>query len=263
MTLGKQIAEARKAKGINQAELAEMIGVSPEAVSNWESGTNTPGVNNLRRLEELLNLDTFDEEGNPRSRRLFSEDQLSAFLKGKLNACCLRESLYALSYAKEKHAGTFRDPQEAGIPYINHPMTMACHALALGLTEDELIAALLLHDVAEDCGVSADELPFSPGVKRIVGLVTKPKKPFREEVYYKAIAEDPKASLVKCIDRCNNLSGMSMGFSAQKIAEYVNETERFYPELLRVVENCAEYNNAAWLLRYQMQGLLDMAKRIR
>ena len=55
--------------------------------------------------------------------------------------------------------GKFREPMSAQIPYINHPFTMACHALAMGLEDDELIAALLLHDVVEDCGVSAEELP--------------------------------------------------------------------------------------------------------
>ena len=67
---------------------------------------------------------------------------------------------------------------------------------------------------------------------------------------------------MKCIDRCNNLSSMSMGFSDEKIAEYVKETETYYPELLRIVKQCPEYNNAAWLLSYQMRSLIAMARRI-
>ena len=55
---------------------------------------------------------------------------------------------------------------------------------------------------------------------------------------------------------------MSLGFSDARIAQYVKETETYYPELLRVIKECPEYNNAAWLLGYQMRGLLAMAKRI-
>ena len=53
-----------------------------------------------------------------------------------------------------------------------------------------------------------------------------------------------------------------MGFSDEKIAEYVKETETYYPELLRIVKQCPEYNNAAWLLSYQMRSLIAMARRI-
>ena len=56
---------------------------------------------------------------------------------------------------------------------------------------------------------------------------------------------------------------MSFGFSADKIAEYVKETETYYPELLRTVKEQPEYNDAAFLLDYQIKGLLETAKRIR
>ena len=262
MGLGEQIAEARKAKGLSQTALAEKLDVSTEAVSKWEANAYKPSKEKLRLLEDLLELASFDKDGKLRNHRLFDEDHMSAFLKGKLNACELPEALRALSYAKNKHEGMFRKPKEAGVPYINHPLTMACHALALGLEDDELIAALLLHDVAEDCGVTVEELPFSPAVQRLVALVTKPKEAFDEKAYYAAIAGDPKASLVKCIDRCNNLSSMSVGFSTNRIEKYVKETEAYYPALLRAVKNCPEYNNAAWLLQYQIKSLLEMAKRL-
>ena len=262
MGIGTQIAKARQAKGLSQTALAELLDVSPEAVSKWEQNAYRPSAEKMRLLEAALDLGAFDKDGNPRNRRLFDEEHMSAFLKGKLAACALPEALNALRYAKEKHAGSFRKPEEAKVPYINHPLTMACHALALGLEDDALIAALLLHDVAEDCGVEAAELPFSPAVQRLVALVTKPEKPFDEAAYYAGIAEDPRACLVKCIDRCNNLSSMSQGFSAKKIAEYVEETERYFPPLLRSVKDCPEYNNAAWLLQYQIRSLLELAKRV-
>ena len=141
---------------------------------------------------------------------------------------------------------------------------MACHALAMGLEEDELLAAILLHDVCEDCGVPPEELPVCEEVRRIVALVTKPedRKAYSEEEYYKAILREPKACLVKCIDRCNNVSGMALGFTPERVKKYVKETEEWYPRLLRVVKAVPEYNNAAWLLSYQIRSVLQTAKKI-
>lgn len=44
MSIGKNIARFRKAKGWTQAELGEKIGVSNQAVSKWESETSMPDV---------------------------------------------------------------------------------------------------------------------------------------------------------------------------------------------------------------------------
>lgn len=263
MSLGSLIAAARRAKNMTQFQLAERIGVSSEAVSKWEQDKYAPSEENRKKLDEILGLFLYGKDGSLRDIRFFNEEHMSAYLKGKLNQENFPEASSALSFAKDKHRGMYRKPYEAMVPYINHPLTMACHALAMGLEEDVLLAALLLHDVVEDCGVAIGDLPVSDRVKKIVGLVTKPPQPFSLEQYYKRIERDPRACIVKCIDRCNNLSSMSMGFSKEKIREYTAETERYYPELLKKVKACPEYNNAAWLLSYQIRSLAAMAGRIR
>ena len=64
------------------------------------------------------------------------------------------------------------------------------------------------------------------------------------------------------VDRCNNVSGMAIGFAAERMQDYIEETEKYYPELLKVIKGVPEYNNAAWLLSYQIRSLLLTAKRI-
>ena len=49
MLTGQQIAEARKAKGMTQTKLADMIGVSTEAVSKWEKGVFAPALQRMKR----------------------------------------------------------------------------------------------------------------------------------------------------------------------------------------------------------------------
>ena len=263
MELKRLIARARKEQGLSQMALAELVGVSAEAVSKWERGSYRPGPDKMELLEEALHLSWYDEEGVLSNGRLFDEDHMSAFLKGRLDADRFPEASRALAYAKEKHAATKPRTGPGNVPYIAHPLTMACHALAMGLEDDVLLAALLLHDVGEECGIPPSEMPFCPEVQRVVALVTKPEQGYRAKEYFDAIAGNPTACMVKCIDRCNNLSTMAMGFTPPRIAKYIRETETWYPRLLRVVKAQPEYNSAAWLLQYQIRSLLTTAKKIR
>ena len=48
--------EQRSAKGLSQAELGSMLGVSNKAVSKWESGVAKPQTDKLVRLAEILNV---------------------------------------------------------------------------------------------------------------------------------------------------------------------------------------------------------------
>ena len=46
------------------------------------------------------------------------------------------------------------------------------------------------------------------------------------------------------------------------MASYIRQTEKDILPLLSVVKAEPAYNSAAWLLRYQMTALLEMAKRM-
>lgn len=41
--------------GYTQTELADAIKVSPQTISNWESGTKDPRLSNVIKLSEILN----------------------------------------------------------------------------------------------------------------------------------------------------------------------------------------------------------------
>ena len=57
-TLGKRIAALRKEKGMTQEELAEKLGVSPQAVSKWENGQSCPDISLLPRLAAIFGVTT-------------------------------------------------------------------------------------------------------------------------------------------------------------------------------------------------------------
>ena len=55
MTIGKNIAELRKAKGVKQDELARFVGVTAQAVSKWENG-GVPDTELLPRIADYFNV---------------------------------------------------------------------------------------------------------------------------------------------------------------------------------------------------------------
>ena len=55
-TIGKRIAEFRKKKNLKQDELAEMLGVSPQAVSKWENDLSCPDISLLPELSRILGI---------------------------------------------------------------------------------------------------------------------------------------------------------------------------------------------------------------
>lgn len=68
MTLGQRIAQLRKAKGLSQEALADLVGVSRQAVSKWELDEAQPDAAKLVLLARALKVSTDqlllgDEEG--------------------------------------------------------------------------------------------------------------------------------------------------------------------------------------------------------
>ncbi len=53
-TIGEQIREARKAKGMTQSKLAGCINMSRQGVSHWEQGRTLPDAETLLRLSRIL-----------------------------------------------------------------------------------------------------------------------------------------------------------------------------------------------------------------
>ena len=60
MTIGKRIAFFRKEKGLTQEELAQHMGISPQAVSKWENDQTCPDISALPKLARLFGV-TVDE----------------------------------------------------------------------------------------------------------------------------------------------------------------------------------------------------------
>lgn len=56
-SIGNKIAEARKKINLSQAELAQQVSISPQAVGKWGRGESMPDITTLNRLAEIFGLD--------------------------------------------------------------------------------------------------------------------------------------------------------------------------------------------------------------
>ena len=56
MELTQRLAQARKARGLSQAEAAEQLNVSRQAISRWETGTGLPTLDNLIQMGKLYQV---------------------------------------------------------------------------------------------------------------------------------------------------------------------------------------------------------------
>lgn len=56
MNIAKIIRDGREKLNLNQSQLAELVGVSPQAVQQWESGATQPRGKRLNKIAEALKL---------------------------------------------------------------------------------------------------------------------------------------------------------------------------------------------------------------
>ena len=58
MTLGEKLAELRQKSGLSQDRVAELLGVSRQAVSKWERDEAKPDLDNIVNLSNIYNVTT-------------------------------------------------------------------------------------------------------------------------------------------------------------------------------------------------------------
>jgi len=119
----------------------------------------------------------------------------------------------ALIFATEKHAGQTR--KYTGTPYIFHPISVAMIVMETPEHTDDMVAAALLHDVVEDCGVLLEEVAarFGAPVQDLVYWLTDIGKP-----------EDGNRAKRKAIEREKWARCDNAGAKTVKLADLLDNT---------------------------------------
>src|SRR4051812_46867650 len=150
----------------------------------------------------------------------------------------------AFLFAHESHDGQMR---RSGDPYIIHPLDAALTVADLNL-DGAAIAAALLHDVVEDCGVPIEEISrrFGDDVGRLVEGVTKLSRlnlrnregpGWDDQIQadnlrkmFLAMAEDIRVVIIKLADRLHNMRTLD-ALAPVKQERIARETMELYAPL--------------------------------
>ena len=178
MSIGSNIKKIREEKKLTQENIADMLNVSYQAVSSWERDEYRPDIDNLINLAKKLDVSLSslveDKISNLKTKdNIFNYEHMKTFIKTTAKNYYLDNTIKALDFAFNAHEGQKR--KNSNVPYIYHPLNMACHAMAMNLIDDEIITCCLLHDVVEDCNIKLEELPFNDSIKEIIKLLTHDK----------------------------------------------------------------------------------------
>ena len=83
MTLGEKLSKLRKENNYTQEQLADILGVSRQAISKWESNITYPETDKLIRMSELFDcsLDYLlkDAEETVRNNQSNSNEEILFF----------------------------------------------------------------------------------------------------------------------------------------------------------------------------------------
>ncbi len=165
----------------------------------------------------------------------------------------------AYEFASQAHQGQMRKSRE---PFLEHPLHTAMTLAELRLDADTLAAALL-HDVPEDCGISLEEVEanFGSEVTRLVDGVTKlskltsraegeqRKSKFQAENLRKmlvATAKDLRVVFVKLADRLHNMRTLG-ALPPRKRQAIAQETLEIYAPLA--------HRLGMWNVKWQLEDL--------
>jgi GTP diphosphokinase / guanosine-3',5'-bis(diphosphate) 3'-diphosphatase len=166
----------------------------------------------------------------------------------------------AYEFAADAHAGQLRD---SGDPYIQHPLEAALTIASLQLDADS-IAAALLHDVQEDCGVASSTIAarFGDDVALLVEGATKlsliearaesakgavPSLQAENlRKMFLAMAEDIRVVIVKLADRLHNMRTLDFK-PPEKRRRTAQETMEIYAPLASRL--------GIWQLKWELEDL--------
>jgi len=99
---------------MTQEELDNKVGVTVQAVSQWEHKRNKPDIDTIPIIAKALNITVAELLGDTErpfwivKDKLFSEEHMFTRLKITAEADDLSLLKQALYYAREKHRGQFR-----------------------------------------------------------------------------------------------------------------------------------------------------------
>ena len=135
---GNTIKQLREGRGLTQAELAQMIGVSSKTISKWETAKGLPDISLLQPLAQALGISVIELMNG---EQITNRNVSANLLRGKFYVCpvcgnaihstgsalvsCCGITLPPLEAeeADEEHGITIENVEDEHFITVHHPMT--------------------------------------------------------------------------------------------------------------------------------------------
>ncbi len=157
---------------------------------------------------------------------------------------------------------------------VMHPIQIALSALLIPIAntyKEQLIILCLMHDMVEDYGYSVDAFVLLFGQKKgrklyyLTELLSKDVNGNKKETeaYFNEMESEFLVVIAKGLDRYHNLNSMIACYSAEKMQEQVQETEKYIlPTLKKAERNHPEHEVALFAVRFNIKQTLVFIKHI-
>jgi transcriptional regulator with XRE-family HTH domain len=159
--IGNKIAEARKRTNISQAQLAERLFISSQAVGKWERGESMPDIITFNRLAEILGVDlnyfseSFQSAGNELSRLVTLENQSDELPSGNHHDSSRKKKL-----SWDMSSGNWVDADFSGLKELNEKFSSSNMQRCKFIGSD-LSGLLLKSNNVDSCDFSGSDISRS------------------------------------------------------------------------------------------------------
>ncbi len=89
--IGEKLIKLRKIKGYSQQDVADMLDVTRQTISNWECNQGAPTLDKAKQLSELYQVSLDDLVGNE-NMFITKQKEISPLLLSLLNKTCIIDS---------------------------------------------------------------------------------------------------------------------------------------------------------------------------
>lgn len=153
--IGSKIAKARKKINISQAQLAQRLFISPQAVGKWERGESIPDITTFNRLAEILGVDL----------NYFSEDFQSAASGTSVTSSDQQSPQSPLVKQKNRLSwdmskGNWVDADFSGLKNL-HEKFSSCNMQHCKFISSDLSGLLLKGNYVDSCDFSNSDMSNS------------------------------------------------------------------------------------------------------
>lgn len=164
---GKLLCDLRKAKGMTQKEVADILGVVPKTVSKWETGHGFPDVSTVSALADIIGVSektilsgdleqNLESANNMKRTKFYVCPHCGSFLQGTGNGqvVCCGKQLEALTAVLADDERTINISEIEDDYYIefNHAMTKEHYISFVSYVRFDRVLTIKLYP-EQDCAV--------------------------------------------------------------------------------------------------------------